>query len=586
MSDGDSELEIIEQIYATAMEPERFDELVDIWHDKLKTTGENGFKYYPGESARLKAHMQRADTILALVDENQSALPTPLFQKINGEPRPTLVIDAAGKILAVNEAAQHHFELENKQDISEWISDPDDRNKILEAVRSGLSQNSPVEKFSPELFRVWTDNFATQMLLSVDVWTTTSGRQLALLQSSNFIWPSSLSSTMAKAFELTGAEIDVIKLIVEGASLQDVAERRGSKILTVRSQMKSIYAKTDTNNQSEFLRMTLGLVTLKLRDEFSVVGAFKHSQLPLNNAWPLPEHLNLMSLPDGRVLEYADCGPSDGIPCLYFHNEFLGNIWPQSIAKETISRGFRVIIPSRAYYGQTSPYSDGALNYDQTADDVAALLDHLSIEQALLVSISTGGMFSVAFADKFPDRCAGQVALAPAFAVTSAEEERQMPKFYRFMNSIVTRHPRLLESILKLGMAYHNRVGSVRYLHRILGDVPSDVAVINDVENLDAIIRALEFSGQHGHLAVFNDYKTLFPNSNEALKNLPIPLFAIIGSEDRNSRLMRAERLIQSGINIRTVIAEGGGTMLLFTHAKLVAETIEKAWALRTEKDS
>jgi len=577
MSNGNEQLEIIDQIYAAAIEPERFDELVDIWHEKLISSGADGLKRYPGELERLYVHLDQADTILSLVSENSSGLPTPLFAKINSEPRPTLVVDAHGKIHATNDAAQKHFDLKAGESVSDWISDSAKRREIMRTIaRLGSEKTKPVDE-TPELVRVWTEEDSRQILLSLVAWATASGRRFVFVQSSNFYWPQHLSPVIANAFDLSSAETDVVKLIVEGASVQDVANTRGSSVATVRSQIKSIYAKTETKNQSEFLRMTLGLATLNLRDRDTITGAFVKPETTRQKAWPLPEHERLFSLRHGRLLDYADCGPVDGIPCFYFHNDFLGNIWPHDAATAAVGAGFRMIIPARPYYGRSTPYPDGVVNYEQTTDDMIALMEHLGVARALLVSISSGGMFAGALIDAHPERCIGHVALAPAFAVESAEEEAKMPKMYRFMNSVVKRHPRLLETFLKLGMAYHNRVGSVRYLHRILGDVPADLAVINDESNLDAIVRGLEFCGTHGHLGIFNDYKTILSDSNEAFMRTPFPTFTVIGTDDRNSRLLRTNRMIDAGGNIRKVMADHGGTLILYTHGDLVVQTMRDA---------
>lgn len=578
-SDENKQLEIIDQIYAAAIEPERFDELVDIWHEKLVSSGTEGFKNYPGKPERLFPHIQKADLILSLVNEDRSDLPTPLFEKINSEPRPTLVIDANGKIYAVNEPARQHFKLEADDELSDWVSDSSQRDIILSAITRVLSNDHSTSKTKPEFVRVWEMETEKPMLLTLIPWTTASGRKFVLVQSSNFYWPNHLKPVLQNAFGLTSAETDIVKLIVEGASIQDVANIRGSSIATVRSQIKSIYAKTETNNQSEFLRMTLGLATLNLREKDAITGAFFAPPNQVEAVWPLKEHERLMTLQDGRVLEYADCGAPDGLPCIYFHNDFLGNIWPQPAAQSTLQAGLRVIIPSRPYYGRSSPYPKNSINYEQTSDDMIELMDHLGIARALLVSISIGGMYAGALIDAYPERCVGHVLMAPAFSVESPNEEAQMPKFYRFMNSIVKRHPRLLETILKLGLAYHNRVGSVRYLKRILGDVPADISVVQDEENLAALVRALEFSGTHGHLGIYNDYKTILPEMTEKLLKVPFATYTIIGTEDRNSRLLRTDRMIKAGVSIHKVMADGGGSMLLFTHGDLVVKTLLEAWS-------
>ncbi len=56
------------------------------------------------------------------------------------------------------------------------------------------------------------------------------------------------------AFGLTKTEGEILVALLEGATLNDIANRRGVSVETVRSQAKSIYAKTGTSGRSELSR--------------------------------------------------------------------------------------------------------------------------------------------------------------------------------------------------------------------------------------------------------------------------------------------------------------------------------------------
>jgi len=581
MADANDQLAVINQIYATAIDPERFDELVDIWTDKLIASGTDGFKRFPGDSDRLLSHAFQADALLSLGREHRDLPAGSLFAQINSEPRPTIIFDSSGTVQAANEAAELHFGLTTGQKIDDWLLDAEQARELVANTRQLVADDRALSKSTPQLLRIWSEAHARSILLSLSATQTPTRQRLVLLQSSNFYWPDHLNPIIAKAFELTPAEVEVVKLIVEGASIQEVSDARGSTVSTVRSHIKSIYAKTETKNQAEFLRMTLGLATLHIQPRTAVASDTELARVSPRSAWPGPENERMFMLPDGRVLEYTDCGPKAGRPCVYFHNDHLGNIWPSHAAKACVDAGLRIITPTRAYYGRSSPYPDGATNYEQTPDDIAALLAHLELSRVLLVSITIGGMFACAFTKAYPDLCVGHVSIAPAIVAASPEEEAEMPKIYQFLDGIVKRYPSLLETFLKLGRAYHKRVGSVRYMKRVWGDVPADIAVVQDEDNLKAMLRGLEFSGTYGHLGMFHDYKSILPDSNQIIIQSDIPLYAIIGTEEKNSRLKRTDRLIEQGADIEKVLAAGGGSLLLYSHADLVVQTLVRAWAVQ-----
>jgi 3-oxoadipate enol-lactonase len=68
---------------------------------------------------------------------------------------------------------------------------------------------------------------------------------------------------------------------------------------------------------------------------------------------------------------------------------------------------FRVLLYDMRGQGQSQKWAEGDPDYswDQHADDLALLLDTLSIEKAHIGGISYGGELTLVFALRYPDRC-------------------------------------------------------------------------------------------------------------------------------------------------------------------------------------
>ncbi len=65
-------------------------------------------------------------------------------------------------------------------------------------------------------------------------------------------------------YQLTHAEAELVRLIAEGRSLEEVAGERGVTMNTVRSQLKQVFAKTDTSRQGELVHLVLtGIASLR-----------------------------------------------------------------------------------------------------------------------------------------------------------------------------------------------------------------------------------------------------------------------------------------------------------------------------------
>jgi DNA-binding CsgD family transcriptional regulator/PAS domain-containing protein len=65
------------------------------------------------------------------------------------------------------------------------------------------------------------------------------------------------SAILAQLYRLTPAECRLAQMLTTGETLKAAAERLGVAQSTVRSQLKSIFAKTDTSRQSELVRILL-----------------------------------------------------------------------------------------------------------------------------------------------------------------------------------------------------------------------------------------------------------------------------------------------------------------------------------------
>jgi DNA-binding CsgD family transcriptional regulator len=63
------------------------------------------------------------------------------------------------------------------------------------------------------------------------------------------------ASDLVRAFGLTQTEAKLAVLVAEGRSLEDIAEQRQTSLTTIRSQLKAVFAKTDTHRQSELVAL-------------------------------------------------------------------------------------------------------------------------------------------------------------------------------------------------------------------------------------------------------------------------------------------------------------------------------------------
>lgn len=124
---------------------------------------------------------------------------------------------------------------------------------------------------------------------------------------------------------------------------------------------------------------------------------------------------NILHLPDGRSLGYAEYGAPAGMPVLFFHGApgSRRSIFAD-MAETAAQRGVRLIAPDRPGYGLSDP-SSGRSARDWTTD-VLALTNALGIDRFKLIGFSMGSLYALACAHAQPaqvERVAIAGGLAP-----------------------------------------------------------------------------------------------------------------------------------------------------------------------------
>jgi pimeloyl-ACP methyl ester carboxylesterase len=103
-----------------------------------------------------------------------------------------------------------------------------------------------------------------------------------------------------------------------------------------------------------------------------------------------------------------------GEPLLLLHGAFGAiDLWGPILP--TLAETHQVIAVELQGHGHTADIIDRPLGYEQLADDVAALMDHLAVEQADVVGYSMGGTTGLQVAIRHPKRVRTLVAISPNY---------------------------------------------------------------------------------------------------------------------------------------------------------------------------
>lgn len=158
---------------------------------------------------------------------------------------------------------------------------------------------------------------------------------------------------------------------------------------------------------------------------------------------------------DGTRLFAVEYG--EGRPIVMLHGGMASHVASLPLVAPLASR-YRVLTPD--VRGNGKSWYGGPLTFDQLADDVAALLDHIGVDRALVGGVSGGSGVALRFALRHPDRTAGLVLVKPVYAGEERGYTEPQKQTFAMMDAVASRA--LDEGVQVLRPLYANLPPEIR----------------------------------------------------------------------------------------------------------------------------
>lgn len=215
---------------------------------------------------------------------------------------------------------------------------------------------------------------------------------------------------------------------------------------------------------------------------------------------------------NGITVGYTDRG--SGAPLVLVHGHpFDRTMWAPQV--DAFSATHRVIVPDLRGYGE-SQVVPGTTPLSVFATDIAALLDHLGIERAVLGGLSMGGQIVMECYRLFPGRITGLV-LADTFPAAETEDGK------RWRNS-------LADQLLSEGMK--------GYADEVLDKM---VAPYN-TEAAAHVHRMMTAASPEGAAAALRG-RAERPDYRDLLTRVSVPTLIVVGRDDTYTPVSDAEAM-------------------------------------------
>lgn len=573
LSDQDRN-EAIDRLYDVALDPERYEALLDVWESAVRPLRAKADFTAPRllDDPMIAGHFQRASAFLDRVDMTQPAddmqsILAP-FGKVSA-----FVLDGGLSVKAVNSAAAARLSLERDAKLAALAVHPEDIEAIGRAVRAllaGAAQNTAV-------LRVRALQQAQFVVLRLQRCQTAGGAPLVLAASSEVGWPDGFDDILRRAFNLTKAESDVVRSLVECCSVSDIARQRGRAVDTIRAQVKSILAKTETHSQVELVRLALSVMDMA---HLTLENTLAPRQVSKGYATLKAREYLSLTTPDGRRLDYLLLGDPEGKPVLFLPLDYGLVRWPASAEAEAARRGWRIIVPVRAGYGASDPVPKRNSFDDALLADTMQILSAEKVTTCPIVSLGGDAFYAFQLARLYPDVFTAIIACAGVLPMTRRAQYERMEKWHRFILAGAKYTPHLLPFMVKAGFLLARKIGKRGFVHAVYGNSPADVDTFEDAEVFEAMVTGSDVALSETHSAHDAFSRTLLGRQNgdwsadvDAIKGR-LPVVFLNGTHDPQvpPETLQDFQTDHSWIDYR--IYEDAGQLVFFRHWRDVVELL------------
>ena len=457
------DLSLIEHFYEVAIEPGNFEQLLDHWEERLKPLLEADAA--PSEVmdtfARLSPHLERADRVLA---QTMAAPPGETAAEAVEHilHAGAVAIDARGYLLAANRAAVQTLGITSGARLTALPLEEGESLRITEVTRALLASNAS----GTRVLSLRALGSGRLIVAHLRLYRPALDAPFVLCITSEIAWPQSFDIEMRRSFDLSDAELEILRHLTEGYSVSDIADLRARSVETVRVQLKSMLAKTRLRSQTELVRLSLSVVEGLHDEDPDAEGSAVHS-LPV-----LPRRCPLSA---GRHLEYLILGAEHGRPVLFLPIDLGFTRLTPAAEAEARRRGLRLIVPIRAGYGGSSPAPAKADYLTSMMRDHIELLDHLKLDRLPILTQGDDSLLAFQLHTAAPGRFTSLICCAGVMPMTPAQLSR-MGKWHRFILTGAKYTPDALSFLVKAGAALARRYGKRKFLQSVYGGSAADSA--------------------------------------------------------------------------------------------------------------
>lgn len=548
------ELQLLEASYRLVHDASAFDDVVVHWAKRLDRL--DASKLDDIEHPLLGMHMQAVSDMLEKTGDKQAN--DPVEQAISSFTSPAAVLSNGKKVAAVNERAAVSWNLKRGLEAdTDWI-DPLSLPSFEQMLRGSVTGANRQHSIVRTINKDGTSGIAEIYSLPED-----GKKGMVAIRALELNWSTRISIMLEEAFGLTQAEIDVCRLLMELRDTKLISEQRGASFSTVRKQLLAIFDKTETNSQVDLIRL---LAMISQRLDHGMSGASARWEDPLGR-----EEIILDN--HGKAIAYSWIGDPDGTPALFSHGLATGYLMPDDGIRALKKQKIKLYLISRPGFGNSEPAPTEDI-VQANADAVTALARHLNISRWVVMGQGSGSL------PLFRAHANPGSAIAGILCIGIYFPFKKKMRFSDYSNSrrvalrLASASPKFAELMAKISYRSMRATGPEFIVRSIYSESEVNDKVLDDPDCRALVRAAYSMLTVHKHHALTADLQMLTSDWTSDLEQCKIPVRYLHGTRDPANPIAEVEKFIASRPNMTLDIVDGGGELLFFSHAELLANTL------------
>lgn len=243
---------------------------------------------------------------------------------------------------------------------------------------------------------------------------------------------------------------------------------------------------------------------------------------------------NVISLPDGRALGYAECGDPSGIPIVHFHGTPSSRLDLMTSSFDTIASrmGVRLLAIDRPGLGLSDP-KPGRTILDWPVD-VVGFAEGVGLSRFSLCGVAGGSPYAIACALRIPHRLKSVGVVSGAAPMDVADAKDGMSAQNRTLFFLGRYLPSLLRWRVKQ-LSKHLVLGSERLLDRLTANMPDvDRRILTVPSHRTHFLAVLRSAFRKGEQGGFDDLVLASRPWGFDLGQVPMIVNLWFGGKDTN----------------------------------------------------